>query len=278
MRKLLSANFSRLWKSKIFWLLEAATFSFSAIAYFLVGANVKNMGESWILSHAEFYFFIVLVYVGVLIAIFSSQFFGTEYSDGTVRNKMVVGHSRKAIYFSCWLLNAFVTVLFILTHYIVAIIVGIPVGGIAVISVIEQIGLKIACSLIIALAYTAIFTMTTLLDSNKARCAVVNILLIMLLMIVGFMIFSALEQPELKYQMVLQDDGSYLMHDNIPNPRYVGGSLRIVYTVIESIMPAAFALRLVSNCFSSYHIIGCTALFVLLTAAGMALFKKKDIK
>lgn len=278
MRKLLSANFSRLWNSKIFWFLETGTFLFSAIAYLLVGVNVRNMGEVWILKNADFYFFVVLLYVGALSAIFSSLFFGTEYSDGTLRNKLTVGQSRKNVYLSNWLLNAAVTLLFIMTHYLVAVIIGIPAGGIAVISVIEQPLLRIVCSLMIALTYVAVFTMTTMLDSNKARCAVINILLALLLMFVGFMIFSTLEQPELKYQMVLQSDGSYLMKEDVPNPRYIGGNLRTFYIIVESMMPAAFALRLASGDFSSYHIVGCMMLAVLMTVAGVILFKKKDIK
>ena len=278
MRKLLSANFSRLWRSKVFWLLEMGAFLFSVIAYLMVGANVKNMGDSWILAKADFYFFLILLYASVLIAIFSSLFLGTEYSDGTLRNKLAVGHSRKNVYLSNWMLNATVTTLFIMTHYLVAAVIGIPLGGTAVVSVIEHLPLKIVFSLIIALTYTAIFTMTTMVDSNKARCAIINILLALILMLVGFMIFSALEQPELKYQMVLQDDGSYLMQDNIPNPRYVSGNLRIVYTVIESIMPTAFALRLASSGITTYHVVGCVILTVLLTAAGVIIFKKKDIK
>ena len=176
MRKLLSANFSRLWKSKIFWLSEIGTLLFSIVAYLLVGINVKNIGIHWILKNANFYLFLVLLYVCILTAIFSSLFFGTDYSDGTLRNKLTVGHSRKDIYLSNWVLNVAVTTTFIMTHYFVAVAAGIPIAGMMVISAIDHLLIKFVFSLIIALTYASIFTMTTMLDSNKARCAIVNIL------------------------------------------------------------------------------------------------------
>ena len=249
-----------------------------AIAYLLVAVNVKNIGENWILEKANYYFFLVLIYLCVLTAIFSAMFFGTEYADGTIRNKLAVGHSRKAIYFSNWLISALVTILFTITHYLIAIVVGIPVGGIAVITAVERPFFRIACSLILALAYASVFTMTTMLESNKARCAVMNILLALALMIAGFMVFSALEMPEFKSQMVLQQDGSYLLQEQVKNPRYVSGGLRTIYTVAEAVMPTAFSLRVTTTGSAWYHVLGSVFVNVAVTAAGMYLFKKKDIK
>lgn len=277
MRKLLSANLARIWKSKVFWVLEIASFLFSATAYLLVGVNVKNMGENWILKNANYYFFLVILYVGVLTAIFSSLFFGTEHSEGTLRNKLTVGHRRRDVYLSNWLLNAMVTFVFVVTHYLTAVAIGIPAGGIEVILAVEQPFVKMGCSLIIALTYVTIFTTTAMLDSNKARCAVINILLALVLIFAGFMIFSALEQPKLKSQMVMQEDGSWIK-DIVPNTRYIDGDLRTVYTIAESVMPAAFALRLALGTFSVYHILGSFSLMVIFTVVGVVVFNKKDIK
>ena len=36
--------------------------------------------------------------MGLVAAVFISLFVGSEYSDGTIRNKLVVGHSRMRIY------------------------------------------------------------------------------------------------------------------------------------------------------------------------------------
>ncbi len=277
MRKLLSANISRLLKSKVFWGLEATVALFGAIVYVLVGVNVKTIGENWILEKAGYNFFMVSIYLCVLTAIFSAMFFGTEYADGTIRNKLAVGHSRKTIYISNWLINVLVTLVFLITHYVMAIIVGIPAGGIAVIVAVEQPVLRIVCSLLLALTCASVFTMTTMLESNKARCAVMNILLAAALLVAGFMIFSALEMPEFKSQMVLQQDGSYLLEEGVMNPRYISGGLRTVYTVVEALMPAAFALRITAVSVAWYHLLGSVFETVLFTVAGMCLFQKKDI-
>ena len=277
MRKLLSANISRLLKSKVFWGLEATVALFGAIVYVLVGVNVKTSGENWILEKAGYNFFLVLIYLCVLTAIFSAMFFGTEYADGIIRNKLAAGHSRKTIYISNWLINVLVTLVFLITHYVMAIIVGIPAGGIAVIVAVEQPVLRIVCSLLLALTCASVFTMTTMLESNKARCAVMNILLAAALLVAGFMIFSALEMPEFKSQMVLQQDGSYLLEEGVMNPRYISGGLRTVYTVVEALMPAAFALRITAVNVAWYHLLGSVFETVLFTVAGMCLFQKKDI-
>ena len=38
--------------------------------------------------------------IGLFMAMFTSLFIGTEYDYGTIRNKIIVGHSRTSIYFS----------------------------------------------------------------------------------------------------------------------------------------------------------------------------------
>lgn len=44
------------------------------------------------------FFFDYATYILVLGAIFCSLFIGTEYSDGTIRNKLIMGYSRQKIY------------------------------------------------------------------------------------------------------------------------------------------------------------------------------------
>ena len=91
MRKLLSANFSRLWRSKIFWVLESLSAIVGAVFYILAIINTKNIGENWYLASGNYYFFIGLVIVGAIMAVFSAFYIGSEYDNGTIRNKLNVG-------------------------------------------------------------------------------------------------------------------------------------------------------------------------------------------
>lgn len=278
MRKLLSSNFSRLWKSKLFWILEAMAFLFGAFMYAVVKSNIQNMGTGWLLSKANYYFFFIILYVAVLTAVFSSIFLGTEYSDGTLRNKLTVGHCRRDVYISNWILIVAVTVSFILTHFLAAVIIGIPAGGIAVLTAVDHMASKLACSLLIALAYASVFTMTSMMDTSKARCAVVNMVLAVALIVAGFMAYSALMQPELTFRMVKQPDGSYIQEHGIPNPRYVSGNSRTILSIAEAFLPSSLALRVAMGTFSIPGVIGTSALTIFLIAVGIILFKKKDIK
>ena len=80
MRKLLSANFSRLWRSKIFWVLEALSAIAGAVFYILAIINTKNIGENWYLASGNYYFFIGLVIAGAIMAVFSAFYIGLEYA------------------------------------------------------------------------------------------------------------------------------------------------------------------------------------------------------
>ncbi len=116
MRKLLSANFSRLWRSKIFWALEGISAIAGAVFYILAIINTKNIGEDWYLLSGNYYFFVVLVYIGAIMAVFSSFYIGAEYSDGTIRNKLNVGCARNSIYLANLVVVVTAGVLFTITH------------------------------------------------------------------------------------------------------------------------------------------------------------------
>lgn len=98
MRKLLRANLFRLRRSRAFWLCTAAAFVLSALYLLRVDTERSQTLDQQIMQMFPF--------LPILHAAFVSLFLGLEYQDGTLRNKLIVGHSHGQVYSSCLLTSA----------------------------------------------------------------------------------------------------------------------------------------------------------------------------
>ena len=94
MRSLLSANFLRLKRSHLFWGTLILSFGFGV--WVAVTQVLEQMRYGGFEDSPAFSRYTSII--GVVIAVFVSMFFGTEYSDGTIRNKLITGRSRVSIY------------------------------------------------------------------------------------------------------------------------------------------------------------------------------------
>ena len=280
MRKLLSANFSRLWRSKIFWVLEALSVIAGAVFYILAIINTKNIGENWYLLSGNYYFFIVLVYIGAIMAVFSSFYIGAEYSDGTIRNKLNVGCARNSIYLANLVVVVTAGVLFTITHMLASVVVSFPFLGSLIWQALAPVGWRILAALIMILCYGAIFAFFAMLDSNKTRSLLISFVCALAIIFGGMVTTSRLNEPELTSRMVLQEDGSYLREFDLPNSRYITGATRTIYTFVDACIPSSqsFNIARSEGEFNSLAIICQLCVTIATTAAGMTLFKKKDIK
>ncbi len=97
MRKLLNSEIRHILKSKLFWLEILFFAGFSA---FIVIANyspaVQN-SENPIYLDDVFHNLYQMMAFAFVICI--SMTVGTEYSDGVIRNKLIVGHTRRNLLF-----------------------------------------------------------------------------------------------------------------------------------------------------------------------------------
>jgi len=280
MRKLLSANFSRLWKSKIFWVLEVLSAILGAVFYILAIINTKNIGENWYLASGNFYFFIGLVIVGAIMAVFSAFFIGSEYDQGTIRNKLNVGCTRNSIYLANLIIVVTAGVLFTITHIAASVAVGFPFLGSLIWQALAPVGWRIPTIMVMLLCYAAVFTLIAMQDSNKSRSLIISFVFALVIIIGGLYIYGALQEPEFTTRMVMQEDGSYLRQGGIPNSKYIRGTARSVYTFIEACIPSTQGLNIARSegVFNQLAIICQLCVTIVTTAAGVTLFKKKDIK
>jgi hypothetical protein len=276
MSKLLSANFSRLWKNKIFRLCTVAIFVF-VVFMVLQGVIANNM---WDLGRdLDYYYFHLLPYVGLLLSIFISLFLGTDYSDGTIRNKLIIGHTRTEIYLAN-LLTCFVGCLIFFIVWAVSGFVGIPYLGLWSVGIGGWLQLMLI-SLLTILATASVLTLISQMITNKAINAVVVIFAALALLLFGSYFYNALCEPETYMDgMVINSDGTVEFGDEIANPAYVSGTLRTVYQVILNILPTGQQIWIADEEVTQpvMMCIYSLAVIIVTTVLGVVLFRKKDLK
>ena len=263
MRKLLAANFSRLWKDKTFWLCMGIMLVYSVV-YMLNGCRQATLILSEYHYSIDEYYFHFAIVIGAFCALFSSMFLGTEYSDGTIRNKIVVGHTRTSIYMADFIL-IFVVTLLLMVVWMIGALVGIPALGVWKIGGIHLL-VYLLIAVMFAAAFSGIFTFVSMVSANKALTVAVSI-------------FNDLGQPEMVSGVEITANGME-MGEPAPNPNYVSGKMRILYEFILDFLPTGQGVQMwqleISNpirmLISSVFITAAT------TLGGIFVFKRKNLK
>lgn len=273
MRNLLSANLLRLRKSRLFWGLLGTMFALGA-------AFTLQHFSHWFRWGARFYLTIDLFTYALLLgfgmAVFIPLFFGAEYSDGAIRNKLTAGHSRLSIY---------------LSHLITSVAAALCAAGAYVLPVLAvglfiyeppaleagTLALLVLGTLVLLAAYCALYTLVTMNCSRKSTAAVICLLGMLALYLAAGRIEVPLMHPEY-LNWVVTEAGEMIPGD--PNPRYVGGMERVVLETIQDLLPTGQSLQYMRAEVAHparlplYSLIDIGAF----TAIGAALFRKKDLK
>lgn len=277
MRKLLTANTHRLFKAKIFC-LELVTCAILSI--WIIFANYN---EAYQLSenrlNLENVFFHIYQILCMFPAICTSILIGTEYSDGTLRNKLIVGHTRSEAYFSILLPQVFNTILIMFLHGILSFAIGYSLFGNFTISASKL--LWIMLSLFLAMVvFTVLFAAISMNCSGKSTAAISSILLAYILTMAANFIQSRLYASEMIYENISIDADGIKYGNLIPNPSYISGMKRTIYELIYNILPSGQMLKVQSMELTSmvYWPFISLALIVIITGLGYWLFARKDIK
>ena len=278
MSRLLSANFSRLWKSRSFWietvLVGTAVLCLCADHYYIMGK--ETILDGFILGYA--------MIAGAPTAVFCGLFLGVDYGDGTIRNKLIAGHSRREIYLSNLITVFAVSVLFSLAWVAVSLSVGIPLfGGLK--SDWQVLLILSLESLLVLAAFSAVFTMAGMLLQNKAASATACILLTVVLYYMMTEINIGLKTSEYYYVALSVSEEGEIRETNEwrSNPGYIRGTKRKVYEFLYDFLPSCQGLQ-IANMFAEHPAhpvrmpLYSLAVTVSVTAGGIFLFSRKDIK
>lgn len=281
MNRLLSANFTRLWMSKIFYGLGLFMIGYSLFFYrdVYLTVHVKHKAyTSWNLG-----FFGGLLPIGIVLAIFVSFYIGTEYAGGTIRNKIIAGHPRLHIYMSNLLVCYGAAVLMMAVYCITSVVTGIILVGRETISGIWKPGQGIIMTLFILMAYTAVLVFVVMTDMNTARTGIVSIVLAMLILAAGIVVVQYLEMPEyvVRFEEVEDVSGETVtVEKKVYNSRYLSGEKRTLYERAKLVLPSCQAMEVMNSGveYSAKQPACMAGVALVFTGAGICIFRKKDIR
>ena len=274
MSRLLSANFIRLRKNKFFWI--GIAFMFTSGILFPVMRYV-DMKQTEVINNIDNGFFGCALFIGIIMAVFCSLFIGTEYSDGTIRNKVVIGHTRTSIYLANFFTSAIVSVAMCLIFFIPYLCIGIPLLGFFEMNI--RLVLLFALSVfLLAIAFSSIFTLISILNHNKAVTAVICILLVFLLLAVGAQLYKMLSEPETNMGLIMTENGQ--KYEELPNPKFLDEGERKTVQFFYDFIPGGQVIQCVSLEAVNLLLLPVYSLIIIIltTGAGLFFFKRKELK
>ena len=170
MSKLLRSDFKRLWRSKLLYI------GIIFVAMSVGHALINNIYYLDIMKELEIpldnLLFMGTPVIGFAMAVFTSIFIGTEYSDGTMRNKVIVGNSRLSIYLSHFIITTLAAVIMLVVGSAVVISIGaFWMGGLVTSPTILL--PQILCCLLAVVALNALYVLLAMLIPSRAVGVVV---------------------------------------------------------------------------------------------------------
>jgi len=288
MNKLIKSNFSRLFKSKLFCLCMIFMSAIGIFAVFSRYLDLKKNAEYYkdLLNVEEFnspdgFLFLSGIYGMFAIAVFMGIFIGTEYSDGTIRNKLMIGHSRSCIYFAnlivCSVFSAMMNLAFIIPVKLI--------GGIILdykIFTVKEIIIFTLCSTLALIACTAIFLLISMIVTSKAGGSVIILISAIVMFCATMTINNILNAPEYyeSYSYVDEDTGEVIEIPEEKNLSYPTGTKREIYEFLDNFIPSSQLYQIVTGNKNNLDIMALYSALIIAvgTASGIIIFRRKNLK
>lgn len=275
MSNLISVGLFRMVRSKLFYILLALTALVMAYVYY----NTYRLQLGPDFSQLDLYFFQFINANIVSAAAFCPLFLSSEYGDGALRNKLMVGRTRPQIYLANLAVNCLYGTAACLAAVVTGLCVGVPLLG-----WFQNAGPgKIMLYVLLALATTwvcaALYTFLSMVVASRGVAITLCILLAFGLILLGQYLYLALSQEEVLTALFYTDTGEMAVSEQ-PNPAYLTGFARQVYQFFYELTPGGQAYQILGmSAQSPLRMLGYSGLvFVLVTGLGLAIFQKKDVK
>lgn len=276
MSRLLFANAARLKRYRVLWGCAAVMLAFVLMR---IGMQYREHVKFGFETNLDQLMFGYTFLIGILLAVFCSLFFGTEYSDGTIRNKLIIGYSRSEIYFTNLITSITVSFLLCLVYLAAAAAIGIPLFGAAEAGAGTILKLVFG-TLVLSVTFCSLFTMLSMVCGNKTAVAVISILLVVVLFLAAAYLNSMLDAPEFLTGYEMDAAGNLVESKPIPNPNYLTGTKREIYEFLYDFLPSGQAAQYMMMAVKHFWKLQLYGVLItaVSTGAGVFFFERKDIK
>jgi len=275
MSRLIAANLVRMKKNILFWICMGVMVIMAVLILYGIDSSDVISGVKETIGNK---IFCQVHLVGLLIAAFSSMLIGSEYHDGTIRNKIAVGHKRSSIYFANMITLIIAGSCFFVMYDVVFILAGIPLFGFGRLEAKSVFYALLLCILIIIL-FSSLYTFIAMCIQNRS--------IVMLICVISFfaLLFEAMRINELlrqepTYTPMEYVDGEFIEKEEVPNPYYVSGFKRDVYEFLFDLLPSGQSVQITSWEVDGKWNLAIYSLVVSIVnmGIGLSIFQRRDIK
>ena len=218
--------------------------------------------------------------IGIVSALICAFLIGPEHGEGTMRNKIVAGHTRRDIYLSNLTLSVLASLITCLSAILPGLALGLPLlGGF-------EMGAARACLMILGICalsvtYAGIFTVVTMLISNRTVSLTSAVILALVLLTAGAYLNGRLTAPPTIQGYQMSVNGQLMAAETTPNPNYVPrGLVRSVFEFLYDFLPGGQTAQYITTEAAKPELLMVYdgVIFAAATAAGLVLFQRKDLK
>ena len=291
MSKLLRGDFIKLIKSKAFWIGNIFMFCFAALAVYTKWSDTQLVPDYH--NPPDGVFMAGAVYLPIVISIFIGLYVGADYSDGTVRNKSIMGHSRVNMYLS----NLYICTFTCIVMHLVFQVVIIARRVLGIIRKFDMSWGSVIAQMLISSfsirAVTAIILFICMIIPQRSTAVVRSFVAALILILSASSIDNALLEEEYYtgYSINVSEDGElvYTPQSSEKNPKYVTGTKRKVLETVNDILPVNQIFQLVegrpgqpkgieNESYTNFFPLYSLGIYCAVTAVGIYFFRKKDLK
>lgn len=273
MIRLLRAGFSRMFKNKYFWFCALATFFVSGVLTYII----LMLGSAPITWEG-----MIFGFSGVSLftsAAFVVLFLGEEYSDNTIRNKLIIGRTRTQIYFANLVTVVIGGLCMLMAEKLVPLAAALLGGAGALTMGVENFTLGIVICVCAVVASCILFAAIGTVVTKKSAAVTLALTLTIGAYAVTPIIRNKLNKPQIVTITEYDENENFVKEREEANPEAAAGGLRVVlkniYNTLSFGQLEQAARDTDARTLLPLYSLGSIA---VVAAAGGLIFRRKDIK